>query len=995
MKKRKKRKTNPSKVDEPRKRFKDHDLRICTWNVRTLYREGAVFALADVLGKYKADITAIQEIRWTGKDVTTTPKGDALYYSCHDTKHEFGCGFVVGRRLKHLVSSFTPVNERLATIRFKAKFFNISFICAHAPTEDKDEQTKDIFYESLEETYDRCPAHDIKIVLGDFNAKIGKENIFGQTVGKFSLHSETSDNGMRLIDFAAAKNMVVSSTRFKHLDIHKGTWLSPDQRTINQIDHVVIDGRHSSSVLDVRSFRGANIDSDHYLVAAKVRTRLNVANKARTDTTRKLDIAKLQTQQIATAYSTQLTQLLNDSASRPDNISAQWQNIAHSMQTAAKSVLGYQRPPPKNPWYDQECRAATEEKNAAYRTTLQSVATRSARERYREKRREEKRLFRRKKREMEKRECEQMEMYRRQNEVRKFYQRVKHQTDGFGTGISSCRDQQGNLVTDTDSVLRIWKEHFSKLLVSDSSEDGEDTTDPIPDDGIECIPPSQDEVRTAINRLKNNKAAGADGLPAELFKTGGDTLIRCMHQLVSTIWQEERVPDDWNVSILCPVHKKGDKTVCSNYRGISLLPIAYKIVSGILCERLKPMVNEIIGPYQCGFRPGKSTIDQIFTLRQILEKTQEMQIDTFHLFVDYKAAFDSPIRSKVFQAMSDFGIPAKLIRLCRMTLTETRSSVKIGKNLSEEFTTKRGFRQGDGLSCDLFNILLEKVIRDAKVKRNGTIYTNSHMLLAYADDIDIMGRSVKEVTDTFAKVERESAKVGLAVNGVKTKLMVSTRNMSINTAPSVNVGTYNFEVVKDFVYLGTAINTTNNISCEIRRRIVLANRCYFGLSKQFRNKATSRQTKITLYKTLILPVLMYGSEAWVLAQADKAVLCVFERKILRKIYGPICVDGEYRRRMNIELYQLYNDINIVERIEIQRLRWLGHVIRMSDDEPAKKAYKYGPHGGSRRSGRPKLRWSEQVKRDITKLHIPDWENTAANREDWRFFLSSAYGTNVL
>ncbi|XP_073817543.1 uncharacterized protein [Musca autumnalis] len=222
------------------------------------------------------------------------------------------------------------------------------------------------------------------------------------------------------------------------------------------------------------------------------------------------------------------------------------------MQTAAKSILGYQRHPQRNSWYDQEYRAATEEKNAAYRSTLQSVATRSARERYREKRREEKHLFRKNKREMEKRECEKIEMYRSQNEVRKFYQRVKHQTDGFGAGTSSCGDQQGNLVTDTDSVLRIWKEHFSNLLVSNSSEDDED--------GMGCIPPGQDEVKTAINRLKNNKAAGADGLPAELFKTGGDALIRCMHQLVSTIWQEERVPDDWNLSILCPVHKKGDKT---------------------------------------------------------------------------------------------------------------------------------------------------------------------------------------------------------------------------------------------------------------------------------------------------------------------------------------------------------------------------------------------------------------------------------------------------
>ena len=150
-------------------------------------------------------------------------------------------------------------------------------------------------------------------------------------------------------------------------------------------------------------------------------------------------------------------------------------------------------------------------------------------------------------------------------------------------------------MTDTDSVLRIWKKHFEKLLVSNSSDE-EDTPEPIIDDGIECIPPSQDEVRIAINRLKNNKAAGADGLQAELFKTGGQMLVRSMHQLISTTWVEECMSNDWNLSILCPVHKKGNKTICANYRGISLLPIAYKVLSSVMCKRLKPMVIDIIGP---------------------------------------------------------------------------------------------------------------------------------------------------------------------------------------------------------------------------------------------------------------------------------------------------------------------------------------------------------------------------------------------------------------
>ena len=146
----------------------------------------------------------------------------------------------------------------------------------HAPTEDKEDTPNDTFYDKLEVLYNRCPSSDIKILVGDFNAKVGREGIFGPKVGKHSLHGKTSDNGFRLVFFAAAQNMVISSTRFQHRNIHKATWQSPDFNTKNQIDHVVIDERHASSVLEVRTLRGANMDSDYFLFAAKVHTRLCV-----------------------------------------------------------------------------------------------------------------------------------------------------------------------------------------------------------------------------------------------------------------------------------------------------------------------------------------------------------------------------------------------------------------------------------------------------------------------------------------------------------------------------------------------------------------------------------------------------------------------------------------------------------------------------------------------------------------------------------------------
>ena len=145
------RKNTPSNEKDPRKRYKDNDLRICTWNVRTLNREGATIQLVNVLKEYKADITAIQEMRWKGQGCSNEQFCD-IYYSCHEEKRNFGCGFVVGERFRNLVLQFTPVNERLATLRIKAKYFNNSIICAHAPIEEKDDSVKDAFYEFLDET---------------------------------------------------------------------------------------------------------------------------------------------------------------------------------------------------------------------------------------------------------------------------------------------------------------------------------------------------------------------------------------------------------------------------------------------------------------------------------------------------------------------------------------------------------------------------------------------------------------------------------------------------------------------------------------------------------------------------------------------------------------------------------------------------------------------------------------------------------------------------
>jgi hypothetical protein len=139
---------------------------------------------------------------------------------------------------------------------------------------------KDSFYEELERVFDKFPKYHTKILLRDFNAKLGRGDILKPTSGNGSLHEIINDNGARLVNFVTSKNLRVKSTMFPHHNIHKYNLMSPDGKTRNQIGHILVDRQRHLNVLDVRSFRAADCDSDHYLVVAIVRERLAV-NKQR------------------------------------------------------------------------------------------------------------------------------------------------------------------------------------------------------------------------------------------------------------------------------------------------------------------------------------------------------------------------------------------------------------------------------------------------------------------------------------------------------------------------------------------------------------------------------------------------------------------------------------------------------------------------------------------------------------------------------------------
>ena len=752
-------------------------MRIGTWNVLSLYQSGALKKLLSQLDLYNTDITALQEIRWTSEGIIDK-ENHTIFYSCDKTRHVFGTGFIENKRIKHLVTDFKAKTPRICKLRVGGLFFNYSLICVHAPTEEKDDDEKDNFYEDLDQIYEECPKRDVKIILGDLNAKIGQEEVYRPIIGKYSLHTLSNDNGIRLTDFTSSKNMVVASTLFNHKDIHKMTCRSPDWRTYNQIDHLLIDARHVSNVMDVRTFRGANIDSDQYLLISKIRSRISNARKMYGSCARKFNSEKLKISEISSAYREQLNEYLakhvdNDN----DDINGAWMLLKNAITQTADAVLDRMERVTYTDWFAAECEQATTRKNLTYKRMQQRNHTRKAVEEYRTATKEEKRVQKQKKKIFIEHELKELERLRSNNESKSFFQKLNKSRKDFQPRTTLCRNEERMLLSEEDDILRRWAEYFDKLLNAELSNQRttNQETHQVFSATDEPIP-TLDEVNNAIQKLKNNKKKpGMDLIQAELIKKAGPDFIERMHQLIISIWTTEVIPEDWNWSIICPIHKKGDVTACSNYRGISLLCVAYKIFSNILFNRLMPYVEAAIGDYQCGYRQERSTTDQNSAVRQILEKCSEYTKDTHHLFIDFKAAYDSIDRSRLYAAVEELNIPQKLIALVKATMNNTQCRVKIQNRFSAPINTKNGIRQGDALACLLFNVALEKVVRDAALNIRRTIFYKSVQILAYADDIDIIGRTQSAMIEAFNSLEKAARDMNLFINQHKTKYMPVTK----------------------------------------------------------------------------------------------------------------------------------------------------------------------------------------------------------------------------
>ncbi|XP_026047154.1 craniofacial development protein 2-like [Astatotilapia calliptera] len=322
------------------------------WNVRTLYQTGKLAQFLYEFDSYRMDILGISEMRWAGSGKMVSD-GKMVLYSGHAQDHARGVGFILSRRATTSLLAWKPISDRLTLARFQARHVKVTILQVYAPTEEADDTDKDGFYAMLRDAIDNSPRHDLLIVGGDFNAQISSNRDgLESTIGPFGIATMTNENGGRLISFCEANRPTIKNTFFGHKRIHKVTWKAPGGRYTSEIDYICISSRWASTISDVRVWRGADIDSDHYLLIAKCKLHLKRL-QPRLQRPSPFNIQRLKDANTAAEFQLELRnhfQLLAAEGNNNKNPDTLWDELKEAVVGAAESKIGRRRGGFKERW---------------------------------------------------------------------------------------------------------------------------------------------------------------------------------------------------------------------------------------------------------------------------------------------------------------------------------------------------------------------------------------------------------------------------------------------------------------------------------------------------------------------------------------------------------------------------------------------------------------------------------------------------------------------
>lgn len=692
------------------------------------------------------------------------------------------------------------------------------------------------------------------MIIGDLNARIGTEPARTDMEGEeeWERNSEdptTNNEGKKLLRLCQEYGLTAMNGRIQGDEDGKLTYIGARGNSV--IDYLIIKEQEEIPITEMKVI--GREESDHFPLILKT-----VWNTKRHETQRMKDRWRWKEEKKDEFQESIKEQWLGTQGLSAQETLTEMNKVIENAaeQTGMKRQGIWQG----KDWFDAECKEARRKVRTDL-TRFRKSKTGIDKEKYIKSRKALKKLVKKKK---DKREEENWEEVARSKDTREFWKAIKKYRPGKNSHNGDINDDE-------------WVTHFKELLEgeteSEAERDGqmrnEREDDEDADNGQDFNTDiSEREVTRELRKMKNGKAPGEDGILNEFYKNLPKEATTELTNIINELWRAGELGTNWNMGQIYPIFKTGNENDTKNYRGISLLNGSYKILAGIMAERIRNWLEKSgkLRESQAGFRRGYATRDHIFVLNALVEnKLKKKRGKIYTFFIDYKAAFDKVDRDILFEKLHRLGITGRMLNMIKAIYRDTVNTVKTSNGNTECFRTYKGVRQGCPLSPTMYSIYINDMEEEWEANKiGGAVIGNLKVYcLKFADDVAILAEQLTDLQQMIKILERYNGRNKLELNAKKSKIMIFRKGGRLSKEEKFHYKGEEIEIVNKFKYLGFWFSTKNSAAEHKRRqaeKVQKITNITWGIMK--RANIRNLKKKMYLFDTLIKSVVVYGAEIW-------------------------------------------------------------------------------------------------------------------------------------
>jgi len=919
--------------------------------------------------EYSVDILCVQETKVKNHSTRYLRNNYKLIMMEQNQGRHGGLGFIISPRLIPYVTDYQYTSDRVSYLNvvipsnLSSHPKNIRIVNGYGPTNPKAEGNPALlrkFYRELTHAISVPASHEL-FVCGDLNSKLGTlsslDYQYGVTeyMGKFGMGTRNF-NGEHLLNFMCLNKLFATNTYFDHPCRHRTTFsmcISAKGRpkgskltrpVFAQLDYILCRTRSRFMFQDCRSYGGLATNSDHRLVACKIK----LAPYYKIFPTKKISsVVKRYNNSLLTTdlptkvkYQLSVEQKVNNSqvTSNPND---DLTNLMDVLKTTADEVIGtLPRSRNRNFSSDSTVEALVKERQtlqAALNCNNQVADRTQVRTRIN---RLQKDIRKHLKNLADTRADDIARTIMSTDDTRQMFEAVRTLADTKPKSTISVHNEVGNFVATDAGKAQVIRDYYEKQFTCED----EPLQAFIGDGRCLDIPITCDEVKKAAQSLKNNKATGPDKVYNEWLKNAGTKFWSKYAEIINSALETNSFPDVIGEAIITPLPKpRKPAGLVTSLRPLCLSNGARKILSMIVLKRIEDKVDAFTGSTQAGYKHGRSCGDLVWAERMLISVVTRKHFQYHKMGIDMSRAFDTIKRQTILDLLVKAGCTDDDLRLVRLLLTNTMLKVRVEGELSTVFESLLGSFQGDSLSGKLFTLVLAGALIELRHRLeecpphipNPPISKEGMPLeSAYSDDCNFMNVE-KESLEAILPIAKEVFKeFNLFINTEKTEFTHVFLAPVGETIPgrddTMLRGNEDWRKSK---ILGSLLCSESDIAA----RCIAGNNAFYKFTKIWSQQNISVTRKIAVYEAQIVSIIMYNCSSWCPTAKSLEKLDICHRKHLRSLLNIYWPHGTIS---NANLYLRCNSVKLSDRVPKARWKLLGHILRSADDSPAALALKF-------------------------------------------------------